>query len=146
MANISSHAKNQPSRCFGKAFSWYLFYQRVASKGNTWKMRMWSYLGSKALNQKPKDKVSLIFLFLAHEPRYWPFLPLMIAQTLHLSFKIRNVHISAPGPQNRKVRLLCFLKTWRKESVLSFLLKASEPRYSHRLIFYVCPFDAALWK
>ena len=82
VANMSSHAKNQPSRCFGKACSWYPFYQGVASKGNTWKMSMWPYLGSKALNKKTKDtfisltfkvwesKVSLLFLFVAQEPRY----------------------------------------------------------------------------
>ena len=57
-------------------------FQRVASKGNTWKMRKWPYLGSWATNKKTKvtffsstfkvweSKVSLLFWFVAKEPRY----------------------------------------------------------------------------
>ena len=74
--------KFEHSRLFGRPCAGITFFQRVASKGNTWKMIQWQYLGSLATNQKSKDtllsqtlkveekKVTLVFLYLAQEPRY----------------------------------------------------------------------------
>ena len=76
------HAKFEGPRWLGSASYGPPFFQRVASKGNTWKMIKWPYLGSWATNQKSKDtllsqtlkveekKVTLVFLFVAQEPRY----------------------------------------------------------------------------
>ena len=58
-------------------------------------MKKCPYLSPWAENEKNKDtlfsqtfkieenKVALFFSFLAQDPRYWQFLPLTIARTLH---------------------------------------------------------------
>ena len=89
----------------------YFWHTRISGKCQN--------LGPWAINEKTKDtllsqtlkveekKVSLVFLFVVQEPRYWPFLPLTIAQTLHPGFKRRNVHISALNQKKKsKVTLL----------------------------------------
>ena len=60
----------------------------------------WPYIGSWASNQKNKDtffsstfkvwesKVSLVLWFVAQEPRYWHFLPLMMVRTPAIKVKI----------------------------------------------------------
>ena len=101
--------------------------------------KKWPYLASWATNRKTKDtffsstfevgesKVSLLFLFVAQKPRYGQFLPLTIDQTLRPSFKRRNGHISAPGPQIEKLRTLSFLQ----------LLKFDKAKYPY--IFNLWP-------
>ena len=94
-----------------------------------------------------ESKVSLLFLFVAWKPRYGQFLPLTIDQTLDLSFKRRNGHISAPGPTNQKSKdtlLSPTLKVEEKKVSLVFRFGAQEPRYDHYFIFHVIPFDASL--
>ena len=85
------HKKFQPSRLSEMPPSGGPYHQKAASKWNTWKIRLWPFLGSWALNKKNKDtffsstfkvsesKASLLFWFVAQELRYWQFLPLTIA-------------------------------------------------------------------
>ena len=70
-------------------------------------------------------KVSFLFCFLAQEPRYLQFLPLMIGRTLHLTFRRRYYHIFAPRPHIEKVGHFAFsnFKSWRRECVLGFFIK-----------------------
>ena len=63
----------------------------------------WPYLGS------------LVFQFMAQGPRYWPFFPWRWHILLLLRFKRRNPHISAPGPQIKKLRALSFLQLLKFE-------------------------------
>ena len=57
-----------------------------------------------------EKKVSLVFLFKAQEPRYGysPFDAQVVRFKLSSEEEIAN--ISAPWPQIKKVRTLCFLK------------------------------------
>ena len=87
----------------------------------------WPYLGSWATNKKTKDtffsstfkdwesKVSLVFQFMAQGPRYLPFFPWRWHVLLLLRFKRNNAHISAPGPQIKKLRTLSFLQLLKFE-------------------------------
>ena len=97
----------------------------------------WPYLGSWATDQKTNDtffsstfkvwesKVSLVFQFMAQGPRYLPFFPWRWHVLLLLRFKRRNPHISAPGPQIKKLRTLSFLQ----------FLKFEKARYPFFLIY-----------
>ena len=64
---------------------------------------------------------------MAQEPRYWPFFLWQCHVLLLLRFKRRNVHISAPGPQIKKLRTLSFLQ----------LLKFEKAKYPY--FFYLWP-------
>ena len=88
------------------------------------KGRKCQYLGSWATNHKTNDtllsqtlkveekKVSLVFLFVAQEPRYWHFCNLTISRTLLPKFqKIKW----APGPQIKKLMTLSFLQLLKFE-------------------------------
>ena len=94
--------------------------------------------------------MSLLSLFVAQEPRYWPFHALKIGRTLHRPSEedfVMTISISAPGPQIKKSKdtlLSQTLKVEEKKVTLVFLFVAQEPRYGHFLIFHVFPFDATL--
>ena len=89
----------------------------------------WPYLSSWVTNKKNKDtffcstfkvwesKVSLFFQFMVQGPRYWAFFPWRCYELLLLRFKRRNGHISAPGPQIKKLRTLSFLQLVKFEKV-----------------------------
>ena len=62
-----------------------------------------------------ESKVSLFFWYMAQGLRYWHFSPWRWHVLLLLRFKRRNGHISAPGPQIKKLRTLSFLQLLKFE-------------------------------
>ena len=121
---------------FEKSKCTYFFdlWPRSLDFGNFFHWRSWckvraivsgrncQYLGSWATNQKSKDtllsqtlkveekKVSLVFLFVAQEPRYGHFIFWSLGSKVRDIVKWENPNILAPGPQIKKIRTLCFLK------------------------------------
>ena len=152
------HAKFEGPRWLGSASYGPPFFQRVASKGNTCKMIQRPYLGSWATNKKTKvtffsstfkvweSKVSLLFLFVAQEPRYWQFLPLTIARTLHQDLQKKKWSYLGSWALNKKTKDTFFSSTFKVgESKLSldFWFMAQGPRYCHFLPPGVAVFLAA---
>ena len=100
-------------------------------------MRKWPYLSSWAKNNKTKVtllsqtlkveefKVSLFFLFLAQEPRYWQFLPLTIARTLHPELLKKKCFYLGSWAKHRK----------SKDTLLSQTLKVEEKKVSLVFLF-----------
>ena len=95
-------------------------------------------LGSWAINKKTKDpfvfstlkvwesKVSLFFWYMVQGLRYWQFFLWRWHVRLLLRFKRRNGHISAPGPQIKKLRTFSFLQ----------LLKFEKAKYPYFFFIY----------
>ena len=86
--------------------------------------KKWSYVGSWALNQKTKDtfysstfkvsesRVSLVFLLLVQEPRYWQFFPLTIALTSYPELQTKKWSYLGPI---KKLRTLYFVQLLKFE-------------------------------
>ena len=91
----------------------------------------------------------LVFPFMDQRSRYWHFLPIRILCTPLPELKKKKWSYLGSWAKNKRFKdtlLSQTLKVEEKKVSLVFLLKASEPRYGHCLIFHVFPFDAALRK
>ena len=104
------------------------------------------YLGPWAKNWKNKNillsqtlkvqekKVSLVFWFVAQEPRYWQFLPLTIARTLHPELLKKKCFYLGSWANHRKSKdtlLSQTLKVEEKKVTLVFWFVGQERRYGH---------------
>ena len=80
--------------------------------------------------------MSLLFWFVAQEPRYWQFLPLTIARTLHQDLQKKKWPYLRSWATNQKTKVTFFYSTfivWEIKVSLLFWFVAQKPRYGQFL-------------